>query len=624
MIRKLLFSLAALAATTFISPQIAQANDKAVIVLDASGSMWGQIDGKTKIEIARETLSNVLETIPADLDLGLVAYGHREKGNCSDIEEIVAPGPDSRDAIRKAVGALNPKGKTPIADSVKAAAEALRYTEEKATVIVITDGIETCSADPCALASELDKIGVDFTAHVIGFGLTEDEGKQVACLAENTGGRYLQAQNADELAGALVETVAVAPEPEIRLGEGMEEGIDRPGSDLDSLDLAEADPALCQKACVDNAKCVAWTFVKPDVQADNARCWLKRPVPEKVENDCCVSGVMSERLAMIDNVHIRAVLTEGAPEYDLNGRWDFFPIVDGTAATKSVEGGYGTEFTTTLEPGRYLFNYKKDMVSNYTELEVKSGEKIDRDLVLDAGVVTVRVLPDDGAEPDPSGRFDLENGDARDGGYGEGTQVVPAGEVEVYARLGNAEVDETFTLKAGETVQKDMVLGIGILKIDAVYAEGGPEADASNLRVDVMSGKKSLDGKRKQIDGGYGPGNQFKLPPGDYMVTARLGNAIVEEAVTVTRGEMTETVVSLDAGVLFVSAPGAYRIDVFAAKTDLEGNRKQIDGTYGAEFQTTLHAGDYIVVAVMGDSQGEAKEKPATVTAAERAEVTFD
>ena len=587
MFRKLVFSLAALAAAAFISPQIAQANDKAVIVLDASGSMWGQIDGKTKIEIARETLSGVLETLPADLDLGLVAYGHREKGNCSDIEEVVAPGPD-------------------------------------ATVFVITDGIETCIADPCALATELDKIGVDFTAHVIGFGLSEEEGRQVACLAENTGGKYLQASNADELSGALTETVAATPEPEIELGEGMEDGIDRPGSDFDSIDLAEADPALCQTACRDNAQCMAWTFVKPGIQADNARCWLKRPAPEKVENDCCVSGVMTDRVALVDNVHVTVLLAEGASNYDLNGRWDFFPMNGENASTESVEGGYGTEFTTTLEPGRYLLNYRKDMVSRYTQIEVKRGEKIDRDLVLDAGVVTVRVLPDDGGEPDRGGRYDLENGDARDGGYGEGTHVVPAGEVKLTTRLGEANAEEAFQLTAGQMIDKDVVMGIGILRIDAAYAEGGPEVEDSGLRVDVLSAKKSLDGKRKQFDGGYGPGNEFKLPPGDYMVAARLGKATAEQPVTVTRGEMTETVIDLDAGVLFVNAPGAYRIDVYAAEADLQGKREEFDGTYGEEFQVTLHPGEYLVVATMGDSQGPKKEKPVTVAAAERAEVTVE
>jgi Ca-activated chloride channel family protein len=78
-------------------------------------------------------------------------------------------------------------------------------------VILITDGLETCKADPCALGKELEESGVDFTAHVVGFGLSAEEGKQVACLAENTGGRYLAANDADGLAAALTQTVVEAP-----------------------------------------------------------------------------------------------------------------------------------------------------------------------------------------------------------------------------------------------------------------------------------------------------------------------------------------------------------------------------------------------------------------------------
>jgi Ca-activated chloride channel family protein len=84
-------------------------------------------------------------------------------------------------------------GKTPLTEAVRRAAAELKSTEEKATVILITDGIETCEADPCALGAELEASGVDFTAHVVGFGLTaEEEGKAVACLAENTGGKYIR------------------------------------------------------------------------------------------------------------------------------------------------------------------------------------------------------------------------------------------------------------------------------------------------------------------------------------------------------------------------------------------------------------------------------------------------
>ena len=94
-----------------------------------------------------------------------------------------------------------------LTDAVRQAAEALQSTEDKATVILVTDGLETCEADPCALAAKLETSGVDFTAHVVGFGLTAEEGAQVACLAEATGGRYLQASDAGALAEALRETV---------------------------------------------------------------------------------------------------------------------------------------------------------------------------------------------------------------------------------------------------------------------------------------------------------------------------------------------------------------------------------------------------------------------------------
>jgi Ca-activated chloride channel family protein len=170
---------------------LGQAADRTIVVLDASGSMWGQIDGRPKVDIARETLRTVLQSVPSDMELGLMAYGHREKGACEDIELIVPPEAGTATAITQAADAMRFLGKTPLTAAVRQAAEALRYSEEKSTVILITDGVETCEADPCALGKELEAAGVDFTAHVVGFGLTAEEGREVACLAQNTGGKYL-------------------------------------------------------------------------------------------------------------------------------------------------------------------------------------------------------------------------------------------------------------------------------------------------------------------------------------------------------------------------------------------------------------------------------------------------
>ncbi|UCF82466.1 MAG: VWA domain-containing protein, partial [Desulfobacteraceae bacterium] len=53
-----------------------------VLVLDASGSMWGQIEGKAKIEIAKKVMAELIDQIPADFQTGLTVYGHRRKGDC--------------------------------------------------------------------------------------------------------------------------------------------------------------------------------------------------------------------------------------------------------------------------------------------------------------------------------------------------------------------------------------------------------------------------------------------------------------------------------------------------------------------------------------------------------------
>ena len=190
------------------------AAENIMLVLDASGSMWGQIAGKTKVEIARETVADVLGTWKADNAIGLVAYGHRRKGDCNDIETLIEPGPLDKAAFLSTVNNLNAKGMTPLSAAVKHAAGVLKSSEQKATVILVSDGEETCNLDPCAVGAELEKSGVEFTAHVIGFDVSDPKHQaQLRCLAENTGGRYFNARNADELGAAIEGAVNASTEP---------------------------------------------------------------------------------------------------------------------------------------------------------------------------------------------------------------------------------------------------------------------------------------------------------------------------------------------------------------------------------------------------------------------------
>jgi Ca-activated chloride channel homolog len=182
-----------------------------MFILDASGSMWAQVQGKPKIDIAKEVMTELIRDLPDTAKAGLVAYGHRRKGDCRDVEELVPLGPVDKASLTKRILAISPKGKTPITLSVQKTAEKLRAVEDETLIILVSDGRETCGGDPCALVAELKKAGVRFILHVIGFDVTDEERAQLECMARAGGGEYFTAKTAQEFRVAARRAVQEAP-----------------------------------------------------------------------------------------------------------------------------------------------------------------------------------------------------------------------------------------------------------------------------------------------------------------------------------------------------------------------------------------------------------------------------
>ncbi len=180
---------------------------RTVLVLDASGSMWGQISGQAKIAIAKEVLTDLINDLPNESHAGLVAYGHRSKGDCRDVEELVPLQPIDKKSLIAKIKAISPKGKTPITLSIRKTAEKLKSIEEETTIILVSDGKETCEGDPCALVKELKEAGIRFTMYVIGFDVGEVEKAQLECIAKAGGGQYFTAKNAQEFRVAAKKAV---------------------------------------------------------------------------------------------------------------------------------------------------------------------------------------------------------------------------------------------------------------------------------------------------------------------------------------------------------------------------------------------------------------------------------
>ncbi|MCK5098688.1 MAG: VWA domain-containing protein, partial [Desulfobacteraceae bacterium] len=173
-----------------------------LFILDCSGSMWGRVDNQPKIVIAKKVLKDLLEDVPDDMNLGLLAYGHRRKGDCSDISLVSDIGSSKQDLIQQLLN-LNAKGKTPIEKALAQTSKIFPKHDSSSTVILISDGIETCDGDPCSYIKTLKEQGITLKVHVIGFHVNNKAAEQLKCIADAGDGGYFSAGNTQELKDAL-------------------------------------------------------------------------------------------------------------------------------------------------------------------------------------------------------------------------------------------------------------------------------------------------------------------------------------------------------------------------------------------------------------------------------------
>ncbi len=537
---------ALMTATALMLPFTALAEGRSIIVLDASGSMWGQIDGRAKLEIAREALGSVLSGMDPATEIGLMAYGHREKGSCTDIELVVPPAAGTAQAIIDAANAMKFLGKTPLSDAVKLAAEDLKYTEDAATVILITDGIETCEADPCALGAALESAGVNFTAHVVGFGLTEEEGRAVACLAENTGGKYIQASDAGTLVEALKTTVVVAePAP-------VPEPAPEPVAAVE-FNLMPTAVFAAEGDAVPDEEGMAWEVSLINADGTTGERLTTEYGDPKLNLDpgtYRLTGMLDEARAEMD-VTVTADAT-ATPVLNLNaGRVIIHPkldaaapVDDGAAVQLTMPDGrtstyYGTadavvpagEMPVRVTIGNAVAEQMVTVVaSNTTELDIVAQAGIAaiegyyaEGMLVEGGAHAVIVLP---------AKAQLDGSrEAIQTVYGAGAQItLPPGDYLARVRLDIAEAEAPFTIKGGERTDVPVLLNAGVMAISA--------AGASDIQ--VFETKTDISGNRERLYIAYEAELTLTAPAGDYLVEVTRGEAKTQATLTVKSGERTE------------------------------------------------------------------------------------
>jgi hypothetical protein len=177
------------------------------IVLDVSGSMNAKLGESTRWQTALDVLGDVVTSLPEDLNVGLRVYGHRYPSKsaqtCQDTELVVPIAKLDRDRIVSVASELKPRGETPLVRSVLKTVSDLKAAGG-GSVILITDGEESCGGNAKAAAREIKASGVNVTLNIVGFTLAGKAAEaELATLAGATGGDYYGAQDGEQLSRAV-------------------------------------------------------------------------------------------------------------------------------------------------------------------------------------------------------------------------------------------------------------------------------------------------------------------------------------------------------------------------------------------------------------------------------------
>ncbi len=175
--------------------------DPSILIVDASKSMLNTIHNIKKISIEKIIVEETALTWSNVSPLGIIAYGN----SCNDINLLHPISIVNDKLLKNQIRQINASGESPYIAAVQKAAQLLDHTNKKATIILISDGLDSCNSDPCTAVKLLKNSSKNITAHVIDFDAKEGETEGLRCLAHETGGIYVKVTTPQELKIALNE-----------------------------------------------------------------------------------------------------------------------------------------------------------------------------------------------------------------------------------------------------------------------------------------------------------------------------------------------------------------------------------------------------------------------------------
>ena len=171
--------LSTIALGLFASIVASGASQNLVLILDASNSMNKSFGSETRIAAARSALDSLLARMPEQGNVGLMTFGSRvsyqnEAESCQDIEVLFPLAPYTATLGADMVAVVNglaPKGKTPLADALTIAGNAIGETREGGVIVLVSDGEGNCGGNEAVVAQTLAMMQPPIVLHVIGLDM---------------------------------------------------------------------------------------------------------------------------------------------------------------------------------------------------------------------------------------------------------------------------------------------------------------------------------------------------------------------------------------------------------------------------------------------------------------------
>lgn len=560
---------AAEAAPTDTSPQT-------VLIIDGSGSMWGPLgpDKGAKIEHVQKALRTLLTGAQPRSRTGLMSFGQRRKGDCSDVETIlpIEQGPAER--FLAATDLLNPKGKGPLGLALREAAK--QFAPGSAgRIVVVHDGSDNCGVDACAVAAEIAKAAPDVAVDLVSLALDKIDRDRVTCIPNATKGRILDVADFASLTRALEDVAGTAGlsgsgpvaaeaaqqttskgKPGLKLSASFAAG--GPSAELPlTWTIAKADAPQTPVATLKGAQVAL--DLEPGSYVVDARAGIVQ-ARETIE---VPSDSVIERRVSLDAGRLRlSVRANKAGEASADASIVVARQSSDSAGDRAapIWVGRDKDNDILLPKGAYSVTVEDGVAKKEERIEIAAGAQASLDVVLGTGRVELSALRPGAPEPvrdvvftvavddpdAPQGRREIARSAAVQPAF-----TLPAGTYYVTARQGASETRDRIAVGTGDIVKHAITLEAAKLSV-SVGLDGAASADGDGIAIHILS-----TDTRAVIASHMGAQGVFMLPPQRYIVEAKyLSGGVQAEQVIDLKGQSEQKLaLRLETSEVTIEAP---------------------------------------------------------------------